>query len=245
MCVILFLHRKHITAIFLYFIFAGRWLRYGKACWDDAWAKMWNRKCPLAASHLTTKTITPNWFLPNTAASILRSVGILTKSFTRQFQMLINKIHMQIFRMFGGNRIRSTSKKQLKQFLIQNHKKSTFLAELEKFYPNYLFSSYINWSQWEFWPDFFFSHFRFCVYSFWSANRITLSENTRFIHIYWSREIHRALSFVAFVYLNETIHRSSSSSCRSSTISRERGDQKKNHYHHSRIQQWEGPLEII
>lgn len=60
-----------------------------------------------------------------------------------------------------------------------------------------------------------------------SKSYYVVGKYTVYTYIYWSREIHRPLSFVAFVYLNETIHRSSSSSCRSSTISREREANKK------------------
>lgn len=80
----------HITAIFLYFILAAAATRYRKASETLG-------RCEPKLSNVVLNHQNHHTELVFRNCCLQWSLGILTKSLARQFQMLINKIHMQIF----------------------------------------------------------------------------------------------------------------------------------------------------
>lgn len=106
----------------------------------------------------------------------------------------------------------------IKLFFIKIQKEMHIFTELEKFYPNYLFSSYY-WSRWEFCSFHFFTALR-CVYmlSIWYC--ITrMIKKWECIYTYWRRETRRPLS-LSHLYICRN-HSLSFVSARRKTISSE------------------------
>lgn len=132
----------HITAIFLYFILAAAATRYRKA--SETLGRC-EPKLSNVVSHLTTKTITPNWFFGIAAFNghlvswrNLWPVNFKCSSikFTCRFS------RMWCFRHKHTNRVFFLESENV--FNPKTIRKAHIFTELEKFYPNYLFSSYID-----------------------------------------------------------------------------------------------------